>query len=161
MRLRILGIASTVDHFPGFDSSATRSKSVTRDSIPPISIAFSAWLRMASAARTRTDGGVFGSMRIFKSVVAAAVVPCCNLAIDRPKATLAPFGTRRRTLAASSNAGGFWPRCRRIWRLRPSCVASATRRSLPPACARVFHRKLKAAVEWTALCINIGSRRRS
>jgi hypothetical protein len=38
-----------------------------------ISIALAAWLKIASAARTRTDTGVFGSPSGFISVAAAEV----------------------------------------------------------------------------------------
>jgi hypothetical protein len=51
-----------------------------------ISITLAAWLQIESDARTRTDAGAVGSIRIFNSVVAAAEVPCWGLATACPKA---------------------------------------------------------------------------
>src|SRR5258708_1333250 len=52
------------------------SSAATRASISSISMALAAWLKIESATRARTDAGVLGSMRSFRSVVAAAEVPC-------------------------------------------------------------------------------------
>jgi len=49
-------------------SAATRSNSDTRASISSISIALAAWLKIASAARTRTEGGVLASIAILNSL---------------------------------------------------------------------------------------------
>jgi hypothetical protein len=65
-----------LSHFPGWDVAAARSSSDTRASISSISMALAAWLKIASAARTRTDAGVAGSIIVFSSVVAAAEVAC-------------------------------------------------------------------------------------
>jgi hypothetical protein len=58
------------------DSSAARSRFDKRSSISSISIALAAWLKIESAARTRTDAGVLGSISSFSKVVAAAEEPC-------------------------------------------------------------------------------------
>src|ERR1019366_8880094 len=67
-------------------ASAALSSSATRASMSSISIALAAWLKIASAARTRTDAGVAGSIMVFSKVVAAAEVPCWSRATACPKA---------------------------------------------------------------------------
>src|ERR1035437_9324243 len=67
-------------------ASAARSRSDTRASMSSISMALAAWLKIASAARTRTDAGVPGSIIVFSSVVAAAEVPCWSRATAWPNA---------------------------------------------------------------------------
>lgn len=68
-----------------FCASAPRSSSETRASMSSISIALAAWPKMASAARTRTDAGVAGSIMVVSSVVAAASRsprPCQAVLVD-------------------------------------------------------------------------------
>src|SRR5258708_7096452 len=62
------------------------SSAATRASISSISMALAAWLNIASAARTRTDAGVAGSIIVFNKVVAAAEVPCWSRAMAWPNA---------------------------------------------------------------------------
>ena len=66
---------------------AACSSAVTRASMSSISIALAAWLKIESAARTRTEAGVAGSTRIFKRAVAAAAVACWSRSVDWPKAS--------------------------------------------------------------------------
>jgi hypothetical protein len=81
-----------------------------------------AWLKIASAARTLTDAGVAGSIIVFSKGVAVAEVPAgaARWPARTPPAALPDmrFGTR----ALSTNKGGFWRQCRRLWRL-PQCCA--------------------------------------
>jgi hypothetical protein len=66
---------------------AACSSAAKRASISSISIALAAWLKIESAARTRTDAGALASIMIFSSVVAAAEVPCWSRAMDCPNAS--------------------------------------------------------------------------
>ena len=59
---------------------ALRSNSANRASRSSSSMDFAEWSNTLSAARTLTDGGVFGSTMTFNSVVTAALVACWSRA---------------------------------------------------------------------------------
>jgi hypothetical protein len=62
------------------------SNAATHASLSSISIALTAWFKVATATRNLTVAGVAGSMIVFRRVVAVAEVPCWSRAAVRRNA---------------------------------------------------------------------------